>query len=94
MGSYAAPPYLRDNVSTVFVIGNCGIDISFLHQFPYLACGTICDHVVNLHHLSNVNLSEDRPAAIADADFVGLVSLRSLSMNHCSLTTLDTLKGN
>ena len=49
---------------------------------------------VNLHHLSNVNLSEDRPEAIADADFVGLVSLRSLSMNHCSLTTLDTLKGN
>ena len=49
---------------------------------------------VDLHHLSNVNLSEDRPVAIADADFVGLVSLRSLSLNHCSLTTLDTLKGN
>ena len=88
MGSYAAPPYLRDNVSTVFVIGNCGIDISFLHQFPYLVCHNLhglwsgvvfdpessSDHLcVNLHHLSNVNLSEDRPEAIADADFVGLV---------------------
>ena len=49
---------------------------------------------VILLNLSNVNLSEDRPEAIADADFLGLVSLRSLSMNHCSLTTLDTLKGN
>ena len=112
MGSYEAPPYLRDNVSTVFVLGNCGIDITFcssfhiwhMAQFAWAVIWILSvvfdpesssDHLcVDLPHLSNVNLSEDRPVAIADADFVGLVSLRSLSLNHCSLTTLDTLKGN
>ena len=58
---------------------------------PETNCDLLC---IILLDLSNVNLSEDRPEAIADADFLGLVSLRSLSMNHCSLTTLDTLKGN
>ncbi len=67
--------------------------LSNLHFETMYAVAFSCDDTDALSSYRGINLGKKRHPSLADLSFSGMVSLRSLSITHCSVSTLDHIDG-